>query len=174
MRPINRSRLDVRDGELVLLLEASGCGKTTLLSALAAAHARAARSTSTTPEVTQLKGKALAEYRRRTVGVVYQAFNLIPSLNALDNVAVAAWNTGQSAAAPGDRAPAVLAPLELTDGWSTGRPTCRGGEQQRSHRARCVSTRRCCSPTNRRASRRAASRRRAAAARFRAPGRAVW
>ena len=95
MRPINGLDLDVADGQLVLLLGASGCGKTTLLSALAALLTPARGSIRLDDiEVTQLRGKALAEYRRRTVGVVYQSFNLIPSLNALDNVAVAAWNAG--------------------------------------------------------------------------------
>ena len=84
VRPINGLDVDVSDGELVLLLGASGCGKTTLLSALAAllTPARGSIHLDDT-EVTALSGKALAEYRRRTVGVVYQAFNLIPSLNAL-------------------------------------------------------------------------------------------
>ena len=114
MRPINGLDLDVGDGELVLLLGASGCGKTTLLSALAAllTPARGSIRLDDT-EVTELRGTALAEYRRRTVGVVYQSFNLIPSLNALDNVAVAAWNAGESGRAGRDRARAILESLGL-------------------------------------------------------------
>src|SRR4051812_25349105 len=82
VRPINALDLDVADGELVLLLGASGCGKTTLLCALAAllAPARGSIRLDET-EVTELKGRPLADYRRSTIGVVYQAFNLIPSLS---------------------------------------------------------------------------------------------
>jgi putative ABC transport system ATP-binding protein len=139
VRPINGLDLDVRDGELVLLLGASGCGKTTLLSALAALLTPA-RGTIHLDDtvVTQLKGKALAEYRRRTVGVVYQAFNLIPSLNALDNVAVAAWNAGESGRAGRERARAVLGPLGLGERLKHRPPDLSGGEQQRVAIARAL------------------------------------
>ena len=91
VRPINGLDLDVADGELVLLLGASGCGKTTLLCALAALLAPARGSVRLDEtEVTELRGRALADYRRQTIGVVYQAFNLIPSLTARENVQIAA------------------------------------------------------------------------------------
>ncbi len=139
VRPINGLDLDVGDGELVLLLGASGCGKTTLLSALAAllTPARGSIKLDDT-EVTQLRGAALAEYRRRTVGVVYQSFNLIPSLNALDNVAVAAWNAGDSGRAGRDRARAVLEPLGLGERLRHRPPDLSGGEQQRVAIARAL------------------------------------
>jgi putative ABC transport system ATP-binding protein len=139
VRPINGLDVDVRDGELVLLLGASGCGKTTLLSALAAllTPARGTIHLDDT-EVTQLKGKALTEYRRRTVGVVYQAFNLIPSLNALDNVAVAAWNAGIRGRAGRDRAREVLTSLELTDRLKHLPSDLSGGQQQRVAIARAL------------------------------------
>jgi putative ABC transport system ATP-binding protein len=139
VRPINGLDLEVGDGQLVLLLGASGCGKTTLLSALAALLTPARGSISLDgTEVTQLRGKALAEYRRRTVGVVYQAFNLIPSLNALDNVAVAAWNAGDSGKVGRARARAVLDTLELTHRLKHNPSDLSGGEQQRVAIARAL------------------------------------
>jgi putative ABC transport system ATP-binding protein len=139
VRPINGLDVDVRDGELVLLLGASGCGKTTLLSALAALLTPARGTIHLDDlEVTQLKGKALAEYRRRTVGVVYQAFNLIPSLNALDNVAVAAWNAGMKGRAGRERAREVLDSLELTDRLKHLPADLSGGQQQRVAIARAL------------------------------------
>ena len=74
-------------GELVLLLGASGCGKTTLLSALAGILTPTAGTIRFGDiEVTRLAGRELREYRRRTVGIVFQAFNLVPSLTARENV----------------------------------------------------------------------------------------
>src|SRR5262249_28867768 len=116
VRPINGLDLDVDDGQLVLLLGASGCGKTTLLSALASLlhPARGSIRVGDT-EVTELRGAALTEFRRRTVGVVFQAFNLVPSLTTLDNVAVTAWNAGMSGRAGRARARDVLERLDLGD-----------------------------------------------------------
>ncbi|MDQ1509490.1 MAG: putative transport system ATP-binding protein [Actinomycetota bacterium] len=139
VRPINGLSLEVADGELVLLLGASGCGKTTLLSALAAllTPARGSIRLDDT-EVTQLRGGALAEYRRRTVGIVFQSFNLIPSLNALDNVAVAAWNAGDSGRAGRARAKAVLDTLGLSERLRHHPSDLSGGEQQRVAIARAL------------------------------------
>ena len=138
VRPINALDLDVADGELVLLLGASGCGKTTLLCALAAllTPARGSIRLDDT-EVTELRGTALAEYRRRTIGVVYQSFNLIPSLTALDNVAVASWNAGASGRA-GRAWREVLETLGLTDRLRHRPSDLSGGEQQRVAIARAL------------------------------------
>jgi putative ABC transport system ATP-binding protein len=139
VRPINALDLDVADGELVLLLGASGCGKTTLLSALAAllTPARGSIRLDDT-EVTELRGTALAEYRRRTIGVVYQSFNLIPSLTALDNVAVASWNAGASGRAGRARARELLESLGLTERLRHRPSNLSGGEQQRVAIARAL------------------------------------
>src|SRR2546425_2717953 len=74
-------------GELVLLLGPSGSGKTTLLSCLAAIlRPTAGEILFGETNVTSLNGKALTEYRRNTVGIVFQSFNLVPSLTAAENV----------------------------------------------------------------------------------------
>ena len=89
VRPIEGFALDASPGELVVLLGPSGCGKTSLLSAIGGIL----RPTSGTIRfdgvaVESLAGRALADYRQRHVGFVFQAFNLIPSLNARENVAI--------------------------------------------------------------------------------------
>ena len=139
VRPINALDLDVADGELVLLLGASGCGKTTLLCALAAllTPARGSIRLDDT-EVTELRGAALADYRGRRIGVVYQSFNLIPSLTALDNVAVASWNAGASGRAGRTRAREVLETLGLSDRLRHRPSDLSGGEQQRVAIARAL------------------------------------
>ena len=99
VRPINGLDVQAGDGELVLLLGASGCGKTTLLSALAGIlQPTAGTITVDGTSVTGLSGTALTEYRRHQVGIVFQAFNLIPSLTAAENVAVPLLATGNGAA----------------------------------------------------------------------------
>ena len=98
VRPIDGLDLDAAAGQLVLLLGASGCGKTTLLSVLAAILTPTSGSVRIGDiEVTGLKGAALTQYRRHTVGIVFQAFNLVPSLNALENVMVPMRAGGRAA-----------------------------------------------------------------------------
>ena len=139
VRPIDALDLDVDAGELVLLLGASGCGKTTLLSALASLlHPKSGSIRVGEVEVTTLSGKALSEYRRRTVGIVFQSFNLVPSLNALDNVAVAAWNAGDSGRAGRARAREILERLDLGDRLQHKPSSLSGGQQQRVAIARAL------------------------------------
>ncbi|MFN2536779.1 MAG: ATP-binding cassette domain-containing protein [Mycobacteriales bacterium] len=137
--PLDHFSMQARDGELVLLLGPSGCGKTTLLSCLAGIlrpHAGSVRVAGT--EVVALEGKALTEYRRRSVGVVFQAFNLVPSLTALENVAAPLWGAGVRRDAARTRAAALLERVSLGDrsGFRPGRLS--GGQQQRVAIARAL------------------------------------
>ena len=87
VRPIDGLNVEVLDGELALLLGASGCGKTTLLSVLAAIlHPTGGSVRLDNLEITGLQGGALTQYRQHKVGLVFQAFNLISSLTASENV----------------------------------------------------------------------------------------
>ena len=86
-RVLDALSFTARSGELVLALGPSGCGKTTLLSVLAGLlRPTAGNLRFGDLEVEELRGDDLLEYRRRRVGVVFQAFNLVPSLTALENV----------------------------------------------------------------------------------------
>src|SRR5246127_5416701 len=101
VRPINGLSLDVPAGSLVILLGPSGCGKTTLLSCLGGIlRPKSGAITFGGVDVTTLAGREVAAYRRDTVGIVFQAFNLVPSLTALENVMVplraAGWSRGAS------------------------------------------------------------------------------
>ncbi|MEY2470361.1 MAG: putative transport system ATP-binding protein, partial [Actinomycetota bacterium] len=139
IRPIDGFDLDVDDGELVLLLGASGCGKTSLLSALASILQPAAGSiTVQGTEVVGLRGAPLAAYRQRTVGVVFQTFNLVPSLNAWENVAAPLWTAGTSVAASRERALSLLAEVELTERADHRPGQLSGGQQQRVAIARAL------------------------------------
>jgi putative ABC transport system ATP-binding protein len=138
-RPIERLGLDVADGQLVLVLGASGCGKTTLLSALASLlKPTSGTITLGDLDITALSGRNQTEYRRHTVGVVFQAFNLIPSLSALENVAAPLLLAGVRAGTARRRAAVTLEEVDLAD-RRTHRPTAlSGGQQQRVAIARAL------------------------------------
>ena len=139
VRPIDGLDIDARPGELSLLLGASGCGKTTLLSVLAAIlrpHRGSVRLDAT--EVTRLSGRALNDYRRHRVGIVFQAFNLIPSLTAAENVQVPLRAAGTGRRAARRRAAELLGEVGLGERQSHRPGELSGGEQQRVAIARAL------------------------------------
>jgi putative ABC transport system ATP-binding protein len=139
VRPIDGMNLDVGEGQLALLLGASGCGKTTLLSVLAAILTPTSGSVKIGgQEVVGLKGQALTEYRRNTVGVVFQAFNLVPSLNAMENVMVPLRAAGVSRKVSKARAEELLERVDLTHRMHHRPGDMSGGQQQRVAIARAL------------------------------------
>jgi putative ABC transport system ATP-binding protein len=139
VRPIDQMSMSFADGELVLLLGASGCGKTTLLSTLASILRPTSGSIMVgDTEVTALRGEALAEYRRHTVGIVFQAFNLIPSLTARDNVVVALRGGGVARREARDKAERLLQRVDLGDRMHHRPGDLSGGQQQRVAIARAI------------------------------------
>ncbi len=89
VRVLDELSFRAEPGELVVLLGPSGSGKSTLLSCLGGMLSPTSGSIRLNDvDVTAASGKALDDYRKRHVGFVFQGFNLIPSLNARENVAV--------------------------------------------------------------------------------------
>lgn len=131
--------LEVGTGEVVLIMGPSGSGKTTLLLMLGAMLRPTSGSItidgidlSTTPE------RRLPELRARHLGFIFQDFNLLASLNALENVALAcnlAGTTGQPAT---DRATELLAHVGLGDRLLFRPDQLSGGEKQRVAIARSL------------------------------------
>jgi putative ABC transport system ATP-binding protein len=139
VRPIHRLDLQVASGELALLLGASGSGKTTLLSALAAILRPASGAIRVDDtEVTGLRGAALTGYRRHQVGVVFQTFNLVPSLTALDNVQAPLWAAGLPARQARSRAEQLLDRVGLRERLGHRPGDLSGGQQQRVAIARAL------------------------------------
>lgn len=88
VRVLDSFRLHAERGSLVALSGPSGSGKTTLLSTLSGMiPATSGRVQVDGIDVRTLNGRGLERYRRSTIGIVFQSFNLIPSLTARENVA---------------------------------------------------------------------------------------
>jgi putative ABC transport system ATP-binding protein len=139
LRPIDHLTAEARDGELVLLLGPSGCGKTTLLSCIAGLLTPASgRVTVGDIDVTALSGSSLTDYRRHGVGVVFQAFNLIPSLTARENVAAPLLLSGSSRRRANARAEQLLERVGLGERVHHRPGQLSGGEQQRVAIARAL------------------------------------
>jgi putative ABC transport system ATP-binding protein len=139
VRPIDGLALDASGGHLVLLLGASGSGKTTLLSVLAAILTPTSGTAEVAGiEVTTLSGKRLTQYRRETVGIVFQAFNLIPSLNAIENVSAPLRAAGMRGRAAKKRAVDLLERVDLGHRMQHRPGDMSGGQQQRVAIARAL------------------------------------
>jgi ABC-type polar amino acid transport system ATPase subunit len=143
VRPLDDLDLEIGEGELVLALGASGCGKTTLLSAMASiltptSGSIVLRRGDAETEVTSLTGADLTAYRRSCVGIVFQAFNLLPSLTALENVAAPLLIAGTQRRKALDRARHLLGEVDLADRLHHRPNGLSGGQQQRVAIARAL------------------------------------
>ncbi len=128
----------VEDGEFVFLCGPSGAGKTTLLRLLfRSEQATEGQVIVNGRNITRLKGKGLAAFRQR-LGLVFQDFKLIPHMNALENVSLAADVTGVSWRQSRRKAFALLSELGLKEKYGTLPPALSGGEQQRVAIARAL------------------------------------
>jgi putative ABC transport system ATP-binding protein len=131
--PVNILRgikLDLDRGEAVGLLGPSGSGKTSLLMLLAGLERATAGTIELDGEtVTAMNEDALARLRRDRIGIVFQAFHLIPTMTALENVAVPLELAGHRDAAA--RAAAALDAVGLGRRATHLPSRLSGGEQQR-------------------------------------------
>ena len=129
--------LDVPVGQFLAVAGPSGSGKSTLLGLIAGLDApTSGRITVAGVEITRLGEDALTRFRRDTIGYVFQAYHLIPTLTALENVAVPLELGGEPDAM--DRARALLGEVGLGDRVHHYPVALSGGEQQRVAVARAV------------------------------------
>ena len=139
VRPLQDLSFRADDGHLVVLLGPSGCGKTTLLSCLAGLLTPTSGSIHVDDiEVDTLRGARLAQYRRNTVGVVFQAFNLLPSLSARGNVMVPLRMAGVNRAEARARSEVLLNQVDLGERMAHRPSKLSGGQQQRVAIARAL------------------------------------
>jgi putative ABC transport system ATP-binding protein len=139
---VDAVELDIEEGEFLALVGPSGSGKTTLLQLLGAMD-RASEGT------LELEGRALdrmgdgelARRRRETLGFIFQQFNLIPTLTALQNVEVALAPVKMRSAERRARAVELLDHVRLSHRLGNLPSQLSGGEQQRVAIARALANR---------------------------------
>lgn len=132
--------LDVRAGEFIAVMGASGSGKSTLL------HLIAGLTRPTSGEVlieghdpAEMSDNALTRFRRRRIGLVFQRFNLIPHLTALENIMIPLLAEGKNRKNAKKRASELAGTLGITGQLDQLPDTLSGGEQQRVTLARALS-----------------------------------
>ena len=126
-------------GELVLLMGPSGCGKTTLISILAGTLNPTAGDVRVLGvDLKALSKKEITAFRARNVGFVFQQFNLLPALTAVENVCVPLVINGSTKAAAIPIARKVLQAVGLGDRTESLPSQLSGGQQQRVAIARAL------------------------------------
>jgi putative ABC transport system ATP-binding protein len=131
--------LEVRAGELLMLVGPSGCGKTTLISVMAGILDQDRGECRVFDREWQAMGsRERSAYRGRSIGFVFQAFNLLPALTAAENVAVPLLIQGVPRAEAVERASAVLDRVGLGDRTRSLPAQLSGGQQQRVAIARAL------------------------------------
>jgi putative ABC transport system ATP-binding protein len=132
--------LTIEPGQFVALEGPSGSGKTTLLQLLGALdRPSSGRVFFEGRDLAELRDGDLAELRLRSFGFVFQQFNLIPTLTALENVQAKLAPAGYSTVASRQRAEGMLAEVGLADRAGHLPSHLSGGEQQRVAIARALS-----------------------------------
>ena len=129
--------LDIARGDAVAVIGPSGSGKSTLLGLIAGLDAPTAGTiTVGGVDITRLGESALARFRRETIGYVFQSYHLIPTLTAVENVAVPLELAGERRVSA--RARVLLEQVGLRDRGDHYPVQLSGGEQQRVALARAV------------------------------------
>ena len=132
--------LTVNTGEFVSIIGKSGSGKSTLLSILGALDNPTTGSIVVDDmQINKLSGAKQTQYRAKKIGFVFQQYNLVPNLTALENVMLALEFGGYPSASRHDRATKLLESVGIEEDQRQRRPTrLSGGQQQRVSIARAL------------------------------------
>jgi len=130
---------DIRKGELVVLLGRSGSGKSTLLNLISGMDAPTTGSIRfRDTELTKLSETERTLFRRHAIGIIFQSFNLIPTLKVEENILLPLELGGKLDKDQRQRALAVLEEVGLADRAGSFPDLLSGGEQQRVAIARAL------------------------------------
>ncbi|HXE52861.1 MAG TPA: ATP-binding cassette domain-containing protein, partial [Tepidisphaeraceae bacterium] len=124
--------LQVSQGQFLAVMGASGSGKSTLLHLMAGlTHPDRGRVIINDTDLGKLNDRELTLFRRRNIGLVFQAFNLIPTLTAEENVLLPLMLDGRNGEVGHRKVDELLGTLGLTGRRSHRPDAMSGGEQQR-------------------------------------------
>src|SRR5258708_30587183 len=146
--PLGRERIDIlkgislriQHGELAAIVGPSGSGKSTLLGIIAGLDSpTSGRVLVDGVDITKMSEGGLAAVRNQKIGMVFQAFNLIPTLTAQENVEVPLY-VGKHPGSPSARAKELLTLVGLSHRLGNRPTLLSGGEQQRVAGARALAT----------------------------------
>ena len=139
VRALRGVSIAVRRGEMVSIMGPSGCGKTTLLNCLSGLDViDSGRVLIEGVDINSLSDNRKSEYRAKRVGFVFQFYNLLPVLSAVENVELPLLVGGVGAKEARRKAVAALERVRLGD-WASHRPAeLSGGQRQRVTIARSL------------------------------------
>jgi putative ABC transport system ATP-binding protein len=140
VRVLHGISVNIPFGELSMLVGPSGCGKTTLLSIVSGILTPTSGQAIVCGEdVTALSDREKVRFRRRELGFIFQQFNLLPSLSAVENAAVVLMASGIPAQEAEARAADILRRIGMGDHLHKLPAHLSGGQQQRVAIARALS-----------------------------------
>ena len=135
IKALNKTNFEIDEGELVVILGPSGAGKTTCLNILGGMDsATSGEFIIDGVDITKLKEKELIKYRRNDIGFVFQFYNLVQNLTALENVELANQLCKDHL-----NPETILKKVGLKDRMNNFPSQLSGGEQQRVAIARAIS-----------------------------------
>ena len=138
-KAIDRISFEVEKGEYIGLMGASGSGKTTLLNCISTIdRVTAGNILINGMDITKLKGKHLSKFRREELGFIFQDFNLLDTLTAFENIALALTIMKVPAKEIEDRVRSIAEKLMITEVLNKYPYQMSGGQKQRVASARAM------------------------------------
>ncbi len=136
VKAVNSVDLKIEKGEFVVILGPSGCGKTTLLNLIGGIEAASQGDvTVDKQELARLNEDQRTQFRRESIGIIFQFYNLIPTLTAIENVELIAELVDGDAKAESEK---MLKKVGLSDRIMHFPSALSGGQQQRVAIARAI------------------------------------
>lgn len=140
-KAIDNISFNVDEGEFVGIMGASGSGKTTLLNCISTIdRVTAGHILINDEDITKLKGKRLNRFRREELGFIFQDFNLLDTLTAYDNIALALTIQKVNPVEIDQRVKEIAKKLEIVDILNKYPYQVSGGQKQRIASARAIIT----------------------------------
>jgi putative ABC transport system ATP-binding protein len=141
VKALQNVNLEIYSGEFICFFGQSGCGKSTLLSLIAGLQGPSTGEIYVRGDkLSGLDNEGLAKYRRSKIGIVFQSFNLIPSMNIVENIALPLTFARISKKQRLERAKSLLDTVGLTKYADHTSSQLSGGQQQRVAIARSLVT----------------------------------